>query len=96
MSIHDAFLSEVTEQNGTHKLQIRCKTGLHRSQSPNSNTFSMLFYVQKDHKDYLGRGAQDGHLDFHTALELCKYKYWCGSMYIFHLYYMDIISTNMN
>ena len=29
---------------------------------------SMLLYVHSDHiKDYQGRGAQDGHLDFHTA-----------------------------
>ena len=27
----------------------------------------MLFYVQRDHKDYLGRGALD---EFHTAPEL--------------------------
>ena len=50
MFIHDAFLSAVTEQNRTHKLQIRCKTGLHRPQSPNK--YSMLFYVHKDLKDY--------------------------------------------
>ena len=31
---------------------------------------SMLFCVQRDHKDYEERGAQDGHLDFHTAPEL--------------------------
>ena len=24
----------------------------------------MLLYVHKDHKDYKGRGAQDGHPDF--------------------------------
>ena len=33
-------------------------------------TCSMLLYVRRDHKDYQGRGAQDGHLDFHTAPEL--------------------------
>ena len=27
--------------------------------------------VHRDHKDYKGRGAKDGHLDFRTALELC-------------------------
>ena len=27
-------------------------------------------YVHRDHKDYWGRGAHDGHLDFHTAPEL--------------------------
>ena len=32
----------------------------------------MLLYVHTDHKDYLGQGAQDGHLDFHTAPELCR------------------------
>ena len=34
---------------------------------------SVLLYVHSDHNDYLGRGgAQDGHLDFHTAPELWK------------------------
>ena len=28
---------------------------------------SLLLYVHRDHKDYQGWGAQDGHLDFHTA-----------------------------
>ena len=28
---------------------------------------SMLLYVLRDHKNYYGLGAQDGHLDFHTA-----------------------------
>ena len=32
---------------------------------------SMLLYVHRDHKDYLGLGAQDGYFDFHTAPELC-------------------------
>ena len=32
---------------------------------------SMLLYVHIDRKVYWGRGAQDGHLDFHTAPELC-------------------------
>ena len=31
---------------------------------------SMLLYDNKDRTDYKGRGAQDGHLDFHTAPEL--------------------------
>ena len=30
----------------------------------------MLLYVLGDRTDYQGRGAQDGHLDFHTAHEL--------------------------
>ena len=28
---------------------------------------SMLLYVHMDCADYQGRGAQDGHLDFHTS-----------------------------
>ena len=32
---------------------------------------SMLLYVDGDHRDYWGREAQDGHLDFHTAPEFC-------------------------
>ena len=35
-----------------------------------SSSRSMLLYVHRDHKDYWGRGAQDDHLDFHTAPEL--------------------------
>ena len=31
---------------------------------------SRLFYIHRDRKDYQGRGAQDGRLDFHTAPEL--------------------------
>ena len=31
---------------------------------------SLLLCVHRDHKVYWGRGAQDGHLDFHTAPEL--------------------------
>ena len=30
----------------------------------------VLLYVHRNHKDYEGQGAQDGHLDFHTAPEL--------------------------
>ena len=33
---------------------------------------SVLLYVHSDHKDCQGRGAQDGHLNFHTAPELCR------------------------
>ena len=33
---------------------------------------STLLYVHRNHNDYQGRGAQDGHLDFHTAPELCR------------------------
>ena len=32
----------------------------------------MLLYVHRNYKAYQGRGAQDGHLDFHTAPELCR------------------------
>ena len=31
---------------------------------------SVLLYVDRDHTDYQGRGAQDVLLDFHTAPEL--------------------------
>ena len=33
---------------------------------------SMLLYIHGDRMDYLGRGAKDGHLDFHTAPFLCR------------------------
>ena len=32
---------------------------------------SVLLYVHRNHQAYYGRGAQDGHLDIHTAPELC-------------------------
>ena len=35
----------------------------------------MLLYVHRDHKDCQGQGAQDGHLHFHTAPELCISKF---------------------
>ena len=41
------------------------------TQLQSSEAFSsVLCYVHIDHKDYKGREAQDGHLDFHTAPEL--------------------------
>ena len=35
---------------------------------------SILLYVHRDHKDDWGRGAQDGHLDFHAAPEFWQYS----------------------
>ena len=35
-----------------------------------SSSSSVSLYVRRDHKDYQGQGAQDGHLHFHTAPEL--------------------------
>ena len=32
---------------------------------------SVLLYVHRDRKDCYRWGAQDGHLDFHTAPEFC-------------------------
>ena len=29
-----------------------------------------MLYIHRNHEAYWGRGAQDGHLDFHTAPEL--------------------------
>ena len=34
-------------------------------------SFTMLLYIHRGHTDYWGRGAEDGHRDFHTAPELC-------------------------
>lgn len=31
----------------------------------------VLLYVHRNHKDYQGRGAQDGYRNFHAAPELC-------------------------
>ena len=36
----------------------------------------VLLYVHRSHKAYYGRGAQDGHLDFHTAPELFKFVFF--------------------
>ena len=35
----------------------------------------MLLYVHRDRTDFYGRGAQDGHLDFHTVPELWGTKF---------------------
>ena len=35
--------------------------------APELWTSSVLLHVHRDRADYLGRGTQDGHLDFHTA-----------------------------
>ena len=32
----------------------------------------MLLYVHRNNQAYYGRGTQDGHLDIHTAPELCE------------------------
>ena len=32
---------------------------------------SVLLYVHRNHEAYRRRGAHDGHLDFHTAPQLC-------------------------
>ena len=39
----------------------------------------MLLYVHGDQKDSQGRGAEDGHLDFHTAMrsEDSLFKFQC-------------------
>ena len=34
----------------------------------------MLLHVHRDHRDYYSRGAQDGHLFFHTATDFLKKK----------------------
>ena len=41
------------------------------AQSGFNLTDSVLLYVHINHEAYQGRGAQDGHLDFHTAPEIC-------------------------
>ena len=46
--------------------------------------FLLLLCIHRDHKDYLGRGAKDGHLDFHTAPELWILNKWL-SLFIEHL-----------
>ena len=38
----------------------------------------MLLYIHRDQKDCWGRGAQDYHLDFHTASELWTPSYANG------------------
>ena len=52
----------------------RCgETVAHATFSPGIEFGSMLLYVHRSHKAYYLRtaGAQDIHLDFHTASELC-------------------------
>ena len=40
---------------------------------------SLLLYVHRDRTNYQGRGARDGHLDFHTAPELLSSQ-WVSSV----------------
>ena len=44
--------------------------GLTPSDGPGSVPVQFLLYVHRDRADYLGRGAQDAHLDFHAAPEI--------------------------
>ena len=55
----------------TQRRRMDCG-GLRLAAARNQCSSPVLLYVHRDHKDYSGRGAQDGHLDFHTAPELCK------------------------
>ena len=49
----------------------RASGGVHRLLGTGGVFFdSMLIYVIRNHEAYKGRGAQDGHLDFHTAPKL--------------------------
>ena len=52
---------------------------------------SVLFYVHRDSKTItvLGTGAQDGHLDFHTAPELCT-EFITG-VFVCFLYFISSI-----
>ena len=65
--------------NQTYEKARELKRGIELTSSahqPNANadtrSGSTLFYVHRDHIDYCGRGAQGGHLDFHTVPELCS------------------------
>ena len=48
--------------------------------SESGSAHSVLLYIHSDHEDRQGRGAQDGHLDFHTPPELggSHSKTWFG------------------
>ena len=51
-----------------HRAQELCES---RGGRPLLFSLVLVFrYIHGDHKDYWERGAQDGHLDFHTALRL--------------------------
>ena len=54
-----------TERKFSHKKTAFC-------QEQQDLLIQMLFYVQRDSKDYLGRGAPD---DFHTAPELSVVRF---------------------
>ena len=57
-------------------------------------TSSMLLDVHRDRiKVYQGRGAQDGHLHFHTAPELCQTK--TKSVGI-EIYKMGVLSASVS
>ena len=48
-----------------------------------SHLLLMLRYVHRDHKDYYERGAQGGHLHFHTVLRLHTLKLCYLYTYVF-------------
>jgi len=45
---------------------------VYSGESRRSFSVSVLLYVHRDRTDRTGRGAQDDHLDYHTAPELCE------------------------
>ena len=47
-----------------------------------TSSSSTLLYFHRDHKDCYGRGDQNGHLDFHTAPELCG----CSNSVLLYVY----------
>ena len=57
--------SEIIVKDGETMTATLTSSPLLRSETMNLG--SVLLYV---HSDYYGRGAQDGHLDFHTAPQL--------------------------
>ena len=56
--------------------------GFDAVQSEFVSSGSLLLYIHRDHKDCWGRGAQDGHLVFHTAPELSNNCQFMGQPFI--------------
>ena len=71
-------INNVTCTSANHLNQWRCRV-----------TVEVLLYVHKNHQAYLGRGDQDGHLDFHTAPELCEMSRDFHS-FVFTLFFGDL------
>ena len=55
----------------------------------------MLLFVHRDHKDYQGREAQDGHLHFHTANDVVLNVLECWADILERIYKAHEVRTDI-